>query len=66
MYIDEERRADLEREKGAAVTEIERLQAVGGKAAEASIRALAERIRAIDETLNRMEFATEIERQSDA
>ena len=66
MYIDEERRADLEREKGAAVTEIERLQAVGGKAADASIRALAERIRAIDETLTRMEFATEIERQSDA
>lgn len=66
MHIDRERQAQLERERTAAEAEIERLLAQGGDLPGSALQDLRNRVRAIDEELNRMEFATEIERQSDA
>lgn len=66
MYIDRERQEKLERDKAAAEAEIEALLAKAGQAPLDALASLRERVRAIDEELSRMEFATEIERQSDA
>jgi hypothetical protein len=64
MQVDIDRQRQLQGEKAAAEAEIERLSS--GKSAAEAIEALRNRIRAIDEELDRMEFAAEVERQSDA
>lgn len=67
MHIDRERQQALEQEKAAAEAEIRKLLTeAGSQAPHEALRALQERVRAINEELGRMEFATEIERQSDA
>jgi len=66
MQIDRERQADLEREKTDLESELERLPADGAHVPDDSLERLRNRIRAIDDELTRMEFAAEIERQSDA
>ena len=68
MYIDRERREALLRERAAAEARIGELLRAGHSAdpvpeAAATLQA---RIRDIDVELQRMEFATELERQSDA
>ncbi len=66
MHIDQERQAQLERNKTNAEAEIERLLAEGADLSQVALQALRERVQALADELNRMEFATEIERQSDA
>jgi hypothetical protein len=64
MQVDTDRLEGLMREKEDAQRDIERLGA--SDAAAGALQALHDRIRAIDEELDRMEFAAEVERQSDA
>lgn len=66
MYIDQERQAQLERDKTHAEAEIQRLLAEGADLSHAALQDLRDRVQALADELNRMEFATEIERQSDA
>ena len=66
MHIDQERQAQLERNKTNAEAEIERLLAEGADLSQVALQALRDRVQALADELNRMEFATEIERQSDA
>ncbi|HEX5789361.1 MAG TPA: hypothetical protein VFY03_14350 [Woeseiaceae bacterium] len=67
MYIDRERHEALVRERAAAEARIGELVGAGNAADPApEAAALQARIRDIDAELQRMEFATELERQSDA
>jgi len=66
MHIDQERHAQLERDKTNAEAEIERLRAEHADLSEPALQHLRDRVRALADELNRMEFAAEIERQSDA
>lgn len=68
MYIDRDRQLKLEREKADAEANIQKLlsEAGGGAGGADALRVLRERVQSIEDELNRMEFATELERQSDA
>ncbi len=66
MHIDQERQAQLERDKANAEAEIERLLAEGAELPLAALQDLRDRVQALADELNRMEFAAEIERQRDA
>jgi hypothetical protein len=66
MQIDRERQAQLEREKKDVEAELSRFADAGTEVPNDMLEELRDRIRAIDDELTRMEFATEIERQSDA
>jgi hypothetical protein len=66
MQIDRERQTKLEREKKDVEAELARFAEAGIDIPKHTVEELRDRARAIDDELTRMEFATEIERQSDA
>lgn len=66
MQIDRERQAYLEREKKDVEAELARFAEAGTEIPSHMLEELRDRVRAIEDELTRMEFATEIERQSDA
>jgi hypothetical protein len=66
MQIDRERQAKLEREKKDVEAKLARFAKTDTDVPKHAVAELRDRVRAIDDELTRMEFATEIERQSDA